>query len=185
MTLEVLANEIAAQAEAEAKSIIAAAHEQAMKIESEAKEQAERLDSDLQSRAERESAQTSVEIVASARQANQKRELISKREVLDKTWEEVRHAVGSRDFNQRSKILSKLLSETKGSDNNMILRPVAIDRDELKDAPFKIGADVQGLGGFLLESSDGSIVLDYLFDSRLEMAWKNNLASINEVLFGN
>ena len=44
--------------------------------------------------------------------------------------------------------------------------------------------DIDGLGGFVLESKDGSVVLDYRFDSLLEDAWKANLGPVNKALFG-
>ena len=47
-----------------------------------------------------------------------------------------------------------------------------------------MGKDIPGLGGFVLESKDGSVVLDYRFDSLLEDAWKSCMASVNKVLFG-
>jgi vacuolar-type H+-ATPase subunit E/Vma4 len=47
-----------------------------------------------------------------------------------------------------------------------------------------LGDDIEGLGGFVLESKDGSMVLDYRFDSRLEDAWKASLGAVNIALFG-
>jgi vacuolar-type H+-ATPase subunit E/Vma4 len=43
---------------------------------------------------------------------------------------------------------------------------------------------VSGIGGFVLESADGSIVLDYRFDGRLDEAWVAALPAVNTVLFG-
>jgi len=65
------------------------------------------------------------------------------------------------------------------------VHPVSIDRKALTGQGFDLGDDVDGLGGFTLESTDGSIVLDFRFDSRLEDAWKSNLGSVNEAMFGN
>ena len=112
MTLDVLANEIATQAKAEAELIIADAEQQAKKIEDEAKSEAMKFSQGVQSRAERESSQLSVELVASAKQANQKHLLIAKREELDNTWETIRSSVGSPNLEGRSNILSELLSES-------------------------------------------------------------------------
>ena len=67
----------------------------------------------------------------------------------------------------------------------MILRPVSTDRKILEKGTFTLGDDVDGLGGFILESKDGSIVLDYRFDSRLDDAWNENLRDVNKILFGN
>ena len=47
-----------------------------------------------------------------------------------------------------------------------------------------MGDDIEGLGGFVLESKDGSTVLDFRFDFRLEAAWKSSLGEVNNILFG-
>ena len=185
MTLDALANEIAAQAKAEAESIIAAAKQQAKQIEDEAKSETSSLSSDMKARAERESAQLSVEVVASAKQANQKHLLIARREELDETWNSIRVSVASPDLKGRSDVLSALLAEASKSGEGMLLRPVSTDRKALEKGNFSLGDDVEGLGGFVLESKDGSIVLDYRFDSRLEEAWNANLGTVNKTLFGN
>ena len=185
MTLDALANEIAAQAKAEANSIIAAAKQQAKEIEDEAKAVASSFSSDMKARAERESAQLSVEVVASAKQANQKHLLIARREELDETWNSIRVSVASPDLKGRSDVLSALLAEASKSGEGMLLRPVSTDRKALEKGNFSLGDDVEGLGGFVLESKDGSIVLDYRFDSRLEEAWNANLGTVNKTLFGN
>ena len=185
MTLDALANEIAAQAKAEAESIIAAAKQQAKEIEGEAKAVASSFSSDMKARAERESAQLSVEVVASAKQANQKHLLIARREELDETWNSIRVSVASPDLKGRSDVLSALLAEASKSGEGMLLRPVSTDRKALEKGNFSLGDDVEGLGGFVLESKDGSIVLDYRYDSRLEEAWNANLGTVNKTLFGN
>ena len=185
MTLDALANEIAAQAKAEAESIIAAAKQQAKEIEGEAKAVASSFSSDMKARAERESAQLSVEVVASAKQANQKHLLIARREELDETWNSIRVSVASPDLKGRSDVLSALLADASKSGEGMLLRPVSTDRKALEKGNFSLGDDVEGLGGFVLESKDGSIVLDYRFDSRLEEAWNANLGTVNKTLFGN
>jgi V/A-type H+-transporting ATPase subunit E len=185
MTLDALSKEIATQAKAEAELIIADAKQQANKIEDKAKYEAMNFSKDAQSRAERESSQLSVELVASAKQANQKHMLIARREELDDTWEAIRSSVGSPDLEGRSKILSELLSEASKNGGDMILRPVSTDSKVLEKSDFTLGDDVEGLGGFILESKDGSIVLDYRFDSRLDKAWKENIREVNDILFGN
>ena len=150
MTLEALANEIAAKAKAEGKAIKDAARVQAKDIAAEAKAQTNAARSEMVARAERESSQLSVEVVASARQANQKRELIARREELDATWNAVREEVGSADLKGRADILKTLLAEAKGAGDNMVLHPVSIDRKALTGQGFDLGDDVDGLGGFTL-----------------------------------
>ena len=103
MTLDNLAAEILDKAKAKANSIIKEAEEEANRIQQEAKQEAAQVAEASTNRANRESAQLSVEIVASARQANQKRALIAKKEELDLTWESVKSEVSSPKLKNRNK----------------------------------------------------------------------------------
>ena len=184
MTLDALAAEIASQAEAEARSIVEAAKEEAGRIEEEARSEASEASSMAARKAERESEQLSVEVVASSRQANQKRALIARREELDATWESVKEEVSSPKMKGRKQILDSLVKEARGSKSGMVMRPVSTDRSTLSKSGFTMGEDIEGLGGFVLESKDGTTLLDYRFDFRLEQAWKGSLGQVNSILFG-
>jgi vacuolar-type H+-ATPase subunit E/Vma4 len=184
MTLDVLAAEIASQAEAEATTIVEAAQADAKRIEEEARREVSEVSSVSSVKAERESAQLSVEVVASARQANQKRALIAQREELDATWKTVVEEVSSPKMKGRKQILDSLIKEASSSKSGMVMRPVSSDRAALSKSGFTMGEDIGGLGGFVLESKDGSTVLDFRFDFRLETAWKSSLGKVNDILFG-
>ncbi len=184
MSLEALSKEISMQAEAEAKSIIDNAKAEAERIQNDAMSQAANAAADVVARASKDSKQISIEVVAAARQANQKRALVARREELDLTWESVKQRVSSPDLEGRNKILQGLVKGASASNSDMIMRPVSIDRKSLSSSDFSMGDDIDGLGGFVLESKDGSVVLDYRFDSLLEDAWKANLGPVNKALFG-
>ena len=183
MSLDTLATEITKQARAEAEAIIEEARAEAKRIEGEAKDEAQLTASMASSKAERESEQISVEVVASARQANPKRALIARREELEATWESAKDEVGSSKMEGRKKILDSMVKEASGMKSDMVMRPVKIDRAALSKSGFEIGEDVDGLGGFVLESKDGSAMLDFRFDLILEEAWKKSLGEINKILF--
>jgi vacuolar-type H+-ATPase subunit E/Vma4 len=187
MSLDALADEIAAQAKAEAKALTTEAVNTAKSVEKEAEAEVAEIRDTLMSRAEREASQLSTELVASSRQNNQKRELIARASELDATWEAVKAEVGSAKLSGRAALIKALVADAKKEGSGMTLRPVSIDRKVLeKEAKsFDFGTDIDGLGGFTLESTDGSIVLDYRFDSRLEDAWKTSLGTVNDTLFGN
>ncbi|MBN17425.1 MAG: hypothetical protein CMB37_04630 [Euryarchaeota archaeon] len=187
MSLDALADEIAAQAKAEAKALTTEAVNTAKSVEKEAEAEVAEIRDALMSRAEREASQLSTELVASSRQNNQKRELIARASELDATWEAVKAEVGSAKLSGRAALIKALVADAKKEGSGMTLRPVSIDRKVLeKEAKsFDFGTDIDGLGGFTLESTDGSIVLDYRFDSRLEDAWKTSLGTVNDTLFGN
>tara|TARA_B100000586_G_scaffold71497_1_gene50126 strand:+ start:224 stop:838 length:615 start_codon:yes stop_codon:yes gene_type:complete len=202
MTLDALAIEIDKAADEEAKAITDAAKAKAEDIVAEAERQLKSLRSDIISKAERECSQIKTEMVASARQANQKSILIARREELDATKVSVREMVGSANLKGRSALLKSLVTEARGDakaesarskkgDAKMILRPVGVDRPALeKSKPkkgeddFEVGDDIDGLGGFVLEAPDGSVVLDYRFDALLEQSWTKALPAVTSALFG-
>ncbi|MEC7700551.1 MAG: V-type ATP synthase subunit E family protein [Candidatus Thermoplasmatota archaeon] len=202
MTLDALAIEIDKAADEEAKAITDAAKAKAEDIVAEAERKLKSLRSDIISKAERECSQIKTEMVASARQANQKSILIARREELDATKVSVREMVGSANLKGRSALLKSLVTEARGDakaesarskkgDAKMILRPVGVDRPALeKSKPkkgeddFEVGDDIDGLGGFVLEAPDGSVVLDYRFDALLEQSWTKALPAVTSALFG-
>ncbi|MBG16782.1 MAG: hypothetical protein CMB77_00270 [Euryarchaeota archaeon] len=185
MTLEKLADKIAAASEEKANKVIAEAKAEAKRIESAAKEEAAEIVEQLKSDAEQDVAQLSTEMIAAARQNNQKQLLIVKREELDLTWQSVFEQVGSAGMKGRSTLLKALMADATEKDNgNAVLRPVAMDRKAIEvDGRFKMGEDIDGLGGFVLEFDEGAVSLDYRFESRLQTAWDENLAAVTGALF--
>lgn len=186
MSLEKLAEKIDSAAKAEAEIVINNAKEQAKEIIDSAKSEAKLMENDVMEKVEKEVSQLAVEIVASAKQANQKRVLIAKRSELDLTWKSIKELVGSGKLNGRKALLESIVKEADSEENKgMIMKPVNIDRSVLSKtgSSFKIGDDVEGMGGFILESTDGSISLDYRFDSRLDSCWNENIQNVSEILF--
>ncbi len=187
MSLEKLAKDIAAEAAREAESIISEAEAQAVKIASEAKKQVEEHASSTLSGSDLEAAQIAKESVASARQMNQKDVLIARREEIDLTLEAVRSQLGNPKLAKRSAMLDSMLKQAKSeSSGKMTLLPASIDRAALeqKASGYKIGDDIDALGGFILVAEDNSISLDYTFDNRLEEVWTDSLGDVTRTLFG-
>ena len=186
MSLEKLAEKIDSAAKSEAEVVINNAKEQAKDIIDSAKNEAKEMENDVMDKMKKEVSQLAVEIVASAKQANQKRMLIAKRSELDSTWKSIRELVGSGKLNGRKVLLESIVKEADSAENKgMIMKPVNIDRSVLSKAgsSFKIGDDIEGLGGFILESPDGSISLDFRFDSRLDSCWNENIKNVSKILF--
>ena len=100
--------------------------------------------------------------------------------------DEIVATVGSKSMGDRGKILESLLKEAKSTaEKGMVLRPVKTDRAALSKGTgqFKIGEDIDGLGGFVLESNDGSVMMDYRFKGRLREAWDSSLGEVSRILF--
>ena len=187
MTLDQLAKDISASAEAEAKATIEAAKEEAKAILAEAKERANSIKSDASFKAIKEADQIAKEMVASARQANQKDVLVAKNAELKATLASACAQLGDASLAGRASLLKSLVKKAGTlSEGKMVLRPTKIDRSALSDAAkgYKMGDDVDGLGGFILEAEDGTLSFDLTFDTLLKEAWVEQRAAVNETLFG-
>ena len=187
MSLDKLASEIESMAKAEAKEITDDAKAEAKRISGEAKESVKEYREAAIAQAERMSEQVAVESIAAARQGNQKRLLVARRAELDATWSTVKSECHP-SIEYRVEVLHHLLEKaTAESGEDMILRPVATDRQDLQGLTairkHEIGEDIDGLGGFVLESPDGSVLMDYRFEGRLRDAWEASLEEVNKILF--
>jgi V/A-type H+-transporting ATPase subunit E len=186
MTLETLAKDIAKSAEAEASAMLKSAQDDAKAILAEANSKADSIRSEASARTEREAAQIAREVVASARQANQKEILVARRKVLDETLESASNELGSPNMSGRASLLKSLMAKAdKIGGNDYSIRPVELDRKALSElaGKRKVGEAIEGLGGFVLESPDGSVSYDMRFDTLLESSWNDQLAEINSILF--
>ena len=193
MSLDKLASEIESMAKAEAKVVLKEAKAEAKRIGDEAKDSVAEYRDAAITQAEKMSDRIAVESIAAARQRNQKRLLVARRAELDATWSEVMSQVGEADLKGREDILLSLIKMADvESVDDMVLRPVAVDRETLTDLSensglsndFQMGGDIDGLGGFVLERPDGSVLMDYRFEGRLRDAWEASLGEINNKLFG-
>jgi len=187
MTLEQLAKDISASAEAEAKATIKAAKNEAKTILAEATTRANSIEGDASGKANKEAEQIAREVVASARQANQKEILVARRVELDATLATARDMLGDASLAGRASLLKSLVKKAgKLGDSKMVLRPTSIDRAALEDTAkgYSIGDEVDGLGGFVLEAEDGTLSFDLRFDTLLDTAWIEQRAAVNQALFG-
>ncbi|DAC26901.1 MAG TPA: hypothetical protein D7H99_05735, partial [Candidatus Poseidoniales archaeon] len=132
MTLETLAKDIAASADAEAKALLKKAKDEAKEIISEAESKAEVIHNEANSRAEREVEKIAREVVASARQTNQKEVLIARRKALDTTHDAVKEQLADPGFKGRASMLKSMMAKAgKMAGSDYIVRPVEVDRKAL------------------------------------------------------
>ena len=113
------------------KAIINKAKDEAKEIISEAESRAEVIHSEANSRAEREVEKIAREVVASARQTNQKEVLIARRKALDTTHDAVKEQLAILGLGRASMLKSMMAKAGKMAGADYIVRPVEIDRKAL------------------------------------------------------
>ena len=187
MALENLARDIVAKAEVAAKARTDEANAEAeMIIEAARSEASQRMDQ-ARTKAQREAEFVKREVVASARQASQKGRLHLRKEQLDAALDGIRESLADPKMKGRKALLTRLIEEAKAiSSKGATLLPVAVDKGTIQSiaSTMDIGDEVDGLGGFMLVSSDGTITYDFRFDSLLKSTWSAELVKVNEILFG-
>ena len=186
MTLDTLAKDIAASAESEANALIKEAKSEAESILADAEARANDIREEAKQRAEKEAGQIERELVASARQSNQKDILVARREALDATLDAAQSHISDAGMKGRDAVLKSLLANSKKlAKGKFVIRPVELDRAAITKSAGdrKVGESVDGLGGFILEAEDGSVSFDMRFDVLLQQAWSNQLSAVNETLF--
>lgn len=186
MTLEQISEDVRKEAEAKASEIEATAKAESSKILDAAKSQAAEILSNAEAKAQREAEQIAREVVASARQSNQKDILIAKRAALDAAYDMAKASISDVKMKGRESLLKSLVAEAKKvGGKGFVLHPADVDKAVLSknSGDFELGDSISCMGGFVLTSNDGSVSFDMRFDTLLERAWSEHLASINTTLF--
>jgi vacuolar-type H+-ATPase subunit E/Vma4 len=105
--------------------------------------------------------------------------------VLDETLAATRAELGSAKMKGRASLLKSLMAKADDLGKDFNVRPVEMDRKALTELAGKrgMGDAVDGIGGFVLEATDGSVSYDMRFDTLLETSWKDQLSSMTTILF--
>jgi len=186
-SIDELVSEITALAREEAEGILAAADAEVNALIGAAKLEAKEVVDEASLTAERRGIQQASETVASARQSAQTARLLVEREALETARSRAEEQLGSPGLSGRKDLLKALLAEAKDADvEKPIMRPVEVDRPTLESMAknSKFGDSVDGLGGFVLESADQTIRLDFRFDARLDRVWDEKIPEVSQILRG-
>ena len=170
MTLETLANDIAAAAEEEAKALIAEAKAEAKKLLADAGQS--------QRPARRSTTASRKRSHADCTRNGGQRTAVQPKGRPDRSPESARCNLGCRTPTHRRprhEGSSGAVEIHAGGfqeigQGKFVIRPVEIDRAAIsKEAgDRKVGESVDGLGGFILEAEDGSVSFDMRFDNMLD-----------------
>ncbi len=165
------------EAEAEAKRIVDEAQEKAKDILRKAREDAER---EAEALRRREISSVSLEM---------KRLMLNKqKEILDEVFEFLKKRIKEMDLETKRKLLRRLIeaNATEGmrvysarEDEELVKNII----NELK-LNLSYAGNIDCLGGVILESPDGEIVVDLTFDKILSRVQELKVGEVSKILFG-
>lgn len=180
MGLESLKDEILNIAKEQSNSQIAEARKEASRIARETEKKIGEMKAKSDADAKRIMDMVKRRELASAELDNKKMLLEAKKQAIESVFAEARKKLESIDDKKKESTIKKLLDKAK---SEIEIAKIYCNK---KDAKFFKGMDVQQLdmiGGFIAENREGTIRIDYSFDTMLQSIKEIELQSINKILF--
>jgi len=184
MGLEDIVERIVAESEAEEKRIISEAEAERQKILSEAGKKREEIlaryrqliEENTAQLQQREAARTEVEV--------KKLFLRVRKEILDYAHSAVLEHFSALSDDTRRKYYSAMTKKVLAELSAGIIHCRAGEERFFSGIPgITVGEPIECIGGFLAESTDGSVVLDMRFDDIVSEIWDRNAGEISSIIF--
>ncbi|MBI2541783.1 hypothetical protein HYV80_03690 [Candidatus Woesearchaeota archaeon] len=180
MGIETVKEEILNSAKEQSSSLIAEARKESNRIARETEKKIEEMRAKSEADAKRIMDAIKRQELASAELDNKKLLLGAKKQAIENVFAESRKKLESMDDKKRELIVKKLLDKAK---SEIEIANVYCNKKDSKS--FK-GMNVEILdmiGGLIAENKEGTVRIDYSFDTMLQSIKENELQNINKTLF--
>jgi V/A-type H+-transporting ATPase subunit E len=185
MGLDKVVKDISDKVETESKGIISNAQVEADGIRKSAESEAKKIHSAELARADDTISKMRQRELSSAKLDIKKAKLNSEKDALNETKASFVRQLSALPREQKVDILRKLIKMAKEDIPQGKIHTNAADSDLVKDSGYEYGGNVNCIGGIVVTSVDGSVKLDYTFDSILEDVWVASMKPVSDILFGN
>lgn len=176
MGLEVVLNQIQTAGQKEESDILEQANFEKERILADAQKRIDELKHQAQQRTESRLEALRRELLSAAEFESRRRILVARRELAEDFRKRVHDAVASLSAPKNHAILDKLAEKAAAELPKGTVHSKRNDQGVLTKAGFKAGRELNGLGGFQVESADHAVVLDYTYETLLDNVWKQILS---------
>lgn len=176
MGLEVVLNQIQTAGQKEESDILEQANFEKDRILADAQKRIDELRHQAEQRTNARLEGLRRELLSAAEFESRRRLLVARRELAEDFRKRVHDAIGSLSQAKNTALLTKLSEKAAAELPKGTAHAKRNDQALLGKAGFKAGHETTGLGGFQVESTDHSIVLDYRYETLLDNAWKQILS---------
>jgi V/A-type H+-transporting ATPase subunit E len=184
MGLDKVVKGISDKVETECKGIAAKAQAEAAEIKKSAEAEARQLHAAEIAKADSEISKMRQRELSSAKLDVKKAKLNAEKDVLEAVHADFAKQLSALPPQKKSEVLQKLiLMAKKDIPGGKIFTNVA-DADLVKGSGYEYGGNIKCIGGIVVTSGDGSVNLDYTFDSILEDVWSSSMKPVSDILFG-
>lgn len=181
MGLDAVVDEILAQGKREQEEILRKADAEAEEIRQDAERQAKEARQKRQREAEQRKQALEREILGASEFGARRSYLSVQRELLTDFRGRVLDALSKLPQDRNAAILKTLVANAKEELPEGRVRARRQDLDFLADQGFAKGDPVECAGGFVLESPDGDVQLDYRFETLVDDQWKQILVKTHDL----
>ncbi len=182
MGLETIVSDIRAKAEARAKEIDEEARREVDKILAEAESEAKKIKASREELAKKEIQRLRQQELSSANLEVKRMILNSKKEILDKVYQKTLEDIKNLPDKKNKDILQSLIKLHSGEG----ARIYSNARDEAfvkKASKLTYMGNIDCIGGIVIENEDGSVYLDYTYDTLIKDINEKSLKKISGILF--
>ncbi len=185
MGLDKVVKDISDKAETESKEIVARATAEAAAEKQSAEAQARQIVASELSKADLAIPKMRQRELSSAKLDVKKAKLNAEKDVLAEVRAEYVKRLSALPREKKVDILNKLIGMARKEIPAGKIYTNAADADLVKGSGYEYGGNIKCIGGIVINSSDGSVNLDYTFDSILEDVWNSSMKPVSDILFGN
>ncbi|MCK5659960.1 MAG: V-type ATP synthase subunit E [Methanosarcinales archaeon] len=183
MGLETVVKDITDAAQKEAAQVSEAATKDIESILNDAEKQSLKIKGDAVADAEERVTKMEVQELASAKLEIKRMQLNARKEVLDTTFAQALGAISSLDEAKNKELLKELISKY-GSNGTKIYSNKRDETVVKQLADLEYVGNIDCIGGIVIENDDGTVKLDYTFDSICDGVFESALKQTSDLLFG-
>lgn len=184
MGLDRVVKDISDKADAEGRDTIARARAEAAAIRQEAEAEAKKAYDAEMARADQAISKMRQRELSSAKLDIKKSKLNAEKDVLDEVRSALAGRLSAMPGEKKTELLKRLVDLARRDVPAGKIYSNAGDAELVKDAGYEYGGTIKCVGGIVVTSADGSVNLDYTFDSIMEEVWSASMKPVSDVLFG-
>ncbi|MCZ7393927.1 MAG: V-type ATP synthase subunit E [Candidatus Methanoperedens sp.] len=183
MGLDAIVGEIKAKGRAEADKISEETSFEVSKIIAEAQASASKLKAAKEEAVRKEIDRLRQQELSSANLEVKKGILNARKEILDEVFEAAKEAVKKLPAEKNQKLLKSIIE--KNQNNNARIYSRSKDKQVVKKlTKLEHAAEIDCIGGVVIENVDGTEVLDFKYDTILKNVSEQSLKQVSDILFG-
>ncbi|MFP4654336.1 MAG: V-type ATP synthase subunit E [Methanohalobium sp.] len=183
MGLETVVNDIMDVAQAEAAQKKEEADTEASQIIEDAKERAKKIKGDRLAETEVKIERLNKQEISSANLEVKRIKLNARKEILEEVYNKAFESVSNLSPQKNEELLKTLLDKYEEYGAKIYSNK---ESEEIvkKLSSLEYAGNIACIGGIVIENSDGTVSLDYTYDTILKGVYDQSLKQISDILFG-